>query len=538
MNTQKTKIAITGTRLPAALFCVLLVSACAVPRVQAAFEDLGAGARGPGMGNAMAAVADDVYAAHYNPAGLGTLTSPQFTASYTQHFAGLSDGSNLGTSFLGYAQPLNDGKRGALAGAFNSFTLDGGLYRENTLYLSYGRLAYTGPGGSKLHLGGTLKYLYSSFGNFAESANATDGIISTGQSDPLLGGAGSHKAIDTDLGLLYSFMNHYQAGLQLTHLNRPDMAFGSGDSDRLPMGIKLGVNYKSLISNLVAQAETKKAPDGSADNRLTIAAERWFPKSFIGDFGVRGAIGIGSRDYKHASLGLSYRSRRMQLDYGYSMPLGTISSISGNHRMAFSFRFGKPSEREETLALLLATLRGLKTVQLVRTTTVTVIAAPPPTEKERAITDGLAKAEQAIKTGHYREAAALAAAVTEVDPSIAAAWETMGTAYLELEDYKKSLYAWNKALEHEKSPALKDAIIDYIKTITRLQRASEAARLRRHIVILTPAEIEELLNRGVDAYVNHQPEIAREAFKKVLQSDPDNVEALKAMRRLNEENGI
>ena len=34
-------------------------------------------------------------------------------------------------------------------------------------------------------------------------------------------------------------------------------------------------------------------------------------------------MGMGTRDYKQLSMGLSYRSRRVQIDYGYILPLRT-----------------------------------------------------------------------------------------------------------------------------------------------------------------------------------------------------------------------
>lgn len=536
----------TGKTLPTALLLAgFMLLACAFSPAYAAFEDLGAGARGPGMGNAMTPVADDVYAAHYNPAGLGLMSRPQFTAAYTQLFPGLTDGSKLGTSFFGYAHPVEEGRRGTFAGAYNSFSLDGGLYRENTLYLSYGRLAYTRPGGGELFLGTTLKYLSSSFGSFAEAAGATSGIISAGRPDPLLRGDPDHKAFDADIGALYRFMTHYQLGLQVTHLARPDMAFASGDSDPLPTAVKLGFNYKSLISNLVAQVETKKAPDGSTDNIITAAAERWFPKAFIGDFAVRGAMGMGTREYKQLGLGLSYRTRRVQVDYGFTLPLGTIADTSGNHRMAVTFHFGKPTEQEETLEMLMATMRGLKagTPEKAEKSRVSVPVAPELSEAERAIAEKLARSEEALKAGRYREAVSLTAAVTAAAPGTAAAWQNMGIAYLGLEQYKSSLYAWEKAYEHEKSPALKQAIRGYIKSITRLERSGPQPRPAPRKAAAAPKpslsqqEIEDLLNRGADHYVNGEADKAREIFEKVLNADPDNVEALKALRRLKNEKG-
>lgn len=547
MNFRRTiKAGFTGGNLPGLLLCAwaCLPALLAVP-ARAAFEDLGAGARGPGMGNAMVPVADDVYAAHYNPAGLGVLTRPQFTAAYTQLFMGLTDGSKLGTSFFGYAHPLAEGRRGTFAAALNSFSLDGSLYRENTLYLSYGRLAYTRPGGGELFLGTTLKYLSSSFGNFAESASATNGTVSAGQADPLLSANSSHSALDADIGALYRFMSHYQLGLQVAHFTRPNMAFGAGDSDPLPMAVKLGFNYKSLISNLVAQVETKSAPDGSADYIFTTAAERWFPRAITGDFGIRGAMGIGTREHKQVSLGLSYRTRRVQMDYGFALPLGAIAATSGSHRMALTFHFGKPTEQEETLEMLMATLSGFKagTVTTVERSTVTFFVTPELSERERLIAEKLALSEAAIKAGRYREAVSLASSVTEIDPSVAAAWQNMGIAYLGMEKYRNSLYAWEKAYEHEKSPALRQAIRGYIKSITRLERSGKGLTSRpaprpARKSLLSQQETEDLLNRGVDYYVNQEFAKAREMFEKVLSADPDNVEALKALRRLKDEKGL
>ena len=531
----------------------------------AAFDDLGAGARGPGMGNAMTPVADDVYAIHYNPAGLGTLTRPQFTAAYTQHYIGLMDDSNIGTSFFGYAHPLDGGKRGTLAGALNLFALNGGLYRESTLYLSYGRMIYTRPDGAELFMGTTLKYLSSSFGYFSESADATNGISRTGQADPLLSANSKPvKAFDADLGLLYRFMTHYQLGLQVSNLTRPDMALSSKDSDRLPMDVKLGFNYKSLISNLVAQAETKKAPDGKADSIFTIASERWFPKLFVGDLGVRGAIGMGSRDYKQVSMGLSYRNSRVQLDYGFSLPLGTIASTSGSHRMAITFHFGKPSDQEETLGILMEAMHNIKPPPPqpaeVRTTTVTVFVTPQPSRTELAIAEKLSQSEEAINDGRYQEAVSLSSSIIDMDPKAAAAWQNLGIAYLGMEKYKNSLYAWNKAYEYEKSLALRKAIKGYIQSISRLERAAAAPKQQEPAAIPTapepaaipmapepaPAppkpvlsreEIDKMLDTGVNYYANKEADKAREIFEQVLEAEPDNADALSALRRLKDEKG-
>lgn len=135
--------------------CVLLE---ALPG-RAAFEDLGAGARAAGLGNAFVPVADDVYTIYYNPAGLGTLERPEAGTSYSLLYPGLTDGSNINTSFVAWAQPLKEGKYGTLGAAWNAFSVNSSIYREDSFYLSYGRLIWNSSEYGELFAGATAKYL-------------------------------------------------------------------------------------------------------------------------------------------------------------------------------------------------------------------------------------------------------------------------------------------------------------------------------------------------------------------------------------------
>src|SRR4029079_6571195 len=98
-------------------------------------------ARAPGMGNAFVGLADDVYALYYNPAGLAQLKRPELATSYTRLLLGLSDNSNLSSSFVGYAHPLKEGKWGTAAVAWQQLSLNSGFYQDQALYMSYGTSA-------------------------------------------------------------------------------------------------------------------------------------------------------------------------------------------------------------------------------------------------------------------------------------------------------------------------------------------------------------------------------------------------------------
>ena len=323
----------------------------------AAFEDLGAGARAPGMGNAFTAVADDAYAVFYNPAGLSQLASPEFSASYSRLFMGLTDNSNLGLSNLVYATPLKGGAWGRFGFGWQRFSLVD-LYSEQTLIFSYSgspllRRSEIGT----LDWGVNLKYLSRSFTTPPEAYNAkSDGLAFTGLPDPVLSGANSMNTLDADAGLLLRATQRLSFGLMVTHLLEPSVGFAD-NTDVLSRGYKLGFGFKSLWTNLSSDLQFSRAPDGSLDKLAVVAAERYFPTLEHGQFGVRGSLGLGTRDLREVTAGLSYRINAIQLDYAFMLPLGTIQGTDGTHRVGLTYHFGAPRAEDEYAAELLARLR-------------------------------------------------------------------------------------------------------------------------------------------------------------------------------------
>ncbi len=330
---------------------------------QAAFEDVGVGARVTGLGNAFTAIADDVYSVYYNPAGLGTIDRPQAATTYSRLLTGLSDNSNLQNSFVSYARPIKHGRHGAWGGAWNHFSLSG-LYRETMFYGSYGRqiLAEKAPNG--LFAGASLKYMNRSVGSLdqAENSFGNTGQVQTGQADPVLQ-KGSMSTFDLDLGFLYRIRPRLTAGLMIQHLMEPNIAIAGDDTDKLGRNIKLGTSYRTPWTTLAGELDFLKAPDGSTDKVFTVAGEKWLPTLLHGAFGVRGSLGVGSRDYRQLTLGLSYKVYKMQIDYSFVLPLGTITGTFGSHRMGMSFLFGRPRGAEPKFAeAILENMRELAEV--------------------------------------------------------------------------------------------------------------------------------------------------------------------------------
>jgi tetratricopeptide (TPR) repeat protein len=333
---------------------IALISLLAAP-ARAAFTNLGNGGRAPGMGDAFVAIADDVYAVYYNPAGLAQLERPQVSMSYSKHHVGLSDGSDLGTTELSYAHPLKKGRWGGLGTAYHRFALDS-LYNESQLYVSWGKRVWRRPSGGQLLAGLSMKYLTRGFSAGDEASNAMNQLNATGQADPVLSGESGTSAIDIDAGFLYRFPRRFQVGLMIQHLNEPDVGFAG--SDKLGRNVRLGLAYKSLWMNLTGEFRMDSAPDGSKDKDVVLAAERFFPTLTMGQFGVRSSLGFGSRQWKQLTMGFSYRINKIQADYGFVLPIGSVKGTVGTHRVALGFHFGAPTAEEEiTQDLLLQAKR-------------------------------------------------------------------------------------------------------------------------------------------------------------------------------------
>jgi len=309
-----------------------IISVSARVTCLADFEDLGVGARPIGMGNAYTALADDVNAIYYNPAGLAQLDECQFTSGYGKLYWGLDDGSNLGSGFVGYAHPLY--QWGTLGIGWLNFGVQG-LYQENSFILSYGRNLK-----KRLLAGFNLKLLYKKYGKnpYTENALIDGGPATSGERDPVFSGGYSKTGFSTDLGFLYRFNREYSLGLALTDINQPHMDLKDNNS-KVPIGIKSGFLYNSDFLTFAFDTAFR-----NGDSNVYTGVEKWFSKR---TFGVRAGLGVGSRSFSNLALGASYTKYLFQLDYAFIYPLSGIRDTYGSHRISLTLRFAPEKEEKK-----------------------------------------------------------------------------------------------------------------------------------------------------------------------------------------------
>ncbi|MFA5140929.1 MAG: type IX secretion system membrane protein PorP/SprF [Elusimicrobiota bacterium] len=454
----------------------LLAAACYTPEARAAYEDVGVGARVTGMGNAYTALADDVYAVYYNPAGLATMDRPQLATTYSRLFTGLSDDSNLQNSFLAFAKPIQQGRQGAFGLAWNYFTLDS-LYREMSFSGSYGRRLFAEQIPSGFYAGTTLKVLNRSLGDtgVADMAFSDTGQQNQG-ADPVLQ-KGSKTNIDTDVGLLYRVRPRFTLGLAVQHLLEPNIAFSDSDTDKLGRNIKLGGAYQTSWTSFSMDVDFMKAPDGSTDKVASLGVEKWLPTLMHGTLGMRGSIGAGDRQYRQVTAGLSYKVYRMQVDYSFAMPLGTVSGTYGTHRMGLSFRFGRPRGAEPRFSE--AILENMRELAEVGTPEFRAQAESLALYKRTAQREFLRQAQVDTAEARFAEAHAKldqALGLNPQDRHVAASVERMAkiaSVFPELRDFRAD----------PAQAALYEGIMDYLAG-----RDKDAVRKLSYAASLQPAD--------------------------------------------------
>ncbi len=555
------------------IMVILLMGAilvCGEVTCWADFEDLGVGARPIGMGNAYTALADDVNAIYYNPAGLAQLDESQFTSGYGKLYWGLDDGSNLGSGFVGYAHPLYHW--GTLGAGWVNFGLQG-LYRENSFIFSYGRNLK-----KRLLAGLNLKLLSKKYGkdSYTENALIDGGPATTGERDPVFSKGYSKTGFSTDLGFLYKFNREYSLGLTLTDINQPRMDLKDKKS-RVPIGVRSGFLYNSDFLTFALDTTFR-----NGDINVYSGVEKWFSNR---TFGVRAGLGVGSRSFSNLALGASYTKYLFQFDYAFLYPLSGIRDTYGSHRISLTLRFAPEKEekkraREKRLAEIAAEKATEEELARIREKEAKMIEERRKIEIAR---NYYKEAIEAYRNGLYSDAVGKLRFAVELDPerpeieslfkklsSIveiipqetgvereAELIRTSVSYYIE-DRPKKAIttlqYAFELVPKNKEIPRLLNIVKREYPAIAEQEKISEGMTLveqklyralnylyedRSDLAIVECQEVLELepnnilaLSRlGSAYYVIGQKEKAKQLWLKVLEMEPENKEVLESLRK-------
>jgi len=195
-----------------------------------AFNEIGAGARPIGMGDAFVAIADDGNAVNYNVGGLGRINDIHIGFTKAMQFAGLVNYNHVGLI-------LPVGRIGTLGASFGLLSESSDIYKERELILSYGRSF------SIVSTGMSLKFFRTNFENI-ESVKDNPYFAKT-----------SANALSIDWGLLAQPVSGLSVGFFADNLLPADASISEEEEDKVP--IKLGLGFAYKLEAIASAAQQK-----------------------------------------------------------------------------------------------------------------------------------------------------------------------------------------------------------------------------------------------------------------------------------------
>lgn len=266
------------------------------------FLKIGVGARPCGMGEAFSAVADDVNAIYWNPAGLMQVKEKEGTFMHSEWL------SDVRYEFLAYCQPTKKG--------VNAFSLT---------YLRMGNMEGTDKDENPTGDFGAYDYALSMAYAGHLNKNVYGGI--TGKIIQQKIEKESAKAIAVDIGILY--FEPAKQGLKFAAVlqNLGSKLQFVQEPESLPLTYKFGVAYKR--NKLTLAADLTKPQDN--DVRINIGIEYLHTQNLALRLGYNSQNDLD----KGWTLGAGFKCNSVQFDYGF-IPYGKLDNT---HRFSLTRRF-------------------------------------------------------------------------------------------------------------------------------------------------------------------------------------------------------
>jgi hypothetical protein len=282
---------------------VLLVASVLVAAAPASanFLEAETGARAMGMGGAFVAVADDVTALHWNPAGLADLEGVQVFGMRTSVYS--VDGLTEDSAMAGYGT----GCRGFGAGWMRTGATD--LYNEDTIVVGYGQRLGILEG---LRAGVSVKRFsieapgYEYYNDPAYESGGDDGYAG-------------------DVGLLYH-RGQWTYAATYRNIGEPELQLldTTEDTDKITGEFRLGASY--LFREVMLMTAELRMPNEvpsyyEESTSLNLGTEIWFYEVFALRAGM-------NRDRITAGLGIKTDHVRLDVALLSERRIGSLYRLS------------------------------------------------------------------------------------------------------------------------------------------------------------------------------------------------------------------
>lgn len=321
------------------LMVAMLVSASAVAATGVAkyageFISLGVGGRALGMGGAFVALANDVTAGYWNPAGLSQINYPQFTLMHDEQFGNLVNydygavaipfgtSTSLGFSVIRLGVDDISDTRGALIDLNGNGVLDPGERLDNSKITSFNAADWA------------FYFTYSKKQSDDFSYGANVKVIRRELGDASATGLG------LDVGVWYTPFENVQLGANLQDVTTTFLAWSTGRNELISPTMKVGSAY--FIEAFGGRFAPAVDFDIRFENRKYASLAHLGPVSFDLHTGLEYqfknliALRLGYSDVKQLTMGAGVRLPKLNIDYSFAK-FDATNQLGNTHRISLMF---------------------------------------------------------------------------------------------------------------------------------------------------------------------------------------------------------
>ncbi len=320
--------------ITATLFVPQFANAASAAKYAGEFIAIGVGGRALGLGGAYAALANDVTAGYWNPAGLSRITYPEITLMHDERFGDLE---NYDYGAVAFPMGLNS----TIAFSLIRLGVDGIPDTRNALIdnngngvlddgdrLDYSKITYFNAADWAIY----FSYAKKSTESFSYGANLK--FIRRNIGDT------SATGIGFDLGLQYLVSEKFSVGVNLQDATTTLVAWDTGTNELISPTLKIGTAY--FINAFggrftpVADVDVRFEGRKTASDAHVGAMSFDFHTGLEFDYRNLVAVRIGRSEIGTLNLGAGIHLPKFDIDYSFAK-FDATDQLGNTHRISLTF---------------------------------------------------------------------------------------------------------------------------------------------------------------------------------------------------------
>ncbi|HMK38378.1 MAG TPA: PorV/PorQ family protein [Bacteroidota bacterium] len=300
------------------------------------FISIGVGARALAMGGAFAALANDVTAGYWNPAGLARIDYPQFILMHDAEFGGL-----VNNDYGAVALPV--GERTSLGLSIIRVGVDNIADTRNAGVDASGNVTYDPTQFTRIDPSRVTYFNAADWALYFSYARRQTETFSYGASVKLIRrdlAEYSAMGIGFDIGFWYRPFDSLSFGANLQDITTTLVAWNTGRNELISPTVKLGSAY--FLELLGGRISPAVDVDIRFENRQSASMAHVGPVSldFHGgmEYEFRNLIALraGYSDVKQLTLGAGVHFPKLNIDYSFAR-FGGADQLDNTHRISIMF---------------------------------------------------------------------------------------------------------------------------------------------------------------------------------------------------------